>query len=333
MKNYLNFGRLSVAILMVFHFNGTVNCQTSLNENFDYPAGSYLTANGWNAHSSVNVNAVSVASPGLVYPGYPSSDIGLSALLANNGEDVSKTFTSVTTGSAYCAFLVRVISFENDYFLHLAGTTVGNNYKGRVFTSGTGDSFDFGLSKGSGTPVYTTGAPYSTGITYLLVLKYTIAGGASNDTVSLYIITDQVPASEPDLPSIGPVADAGQTDLSNVSAVALRQYSSGQNILVDGIRVALTWEAVTGSVTGTGRQTIQDNLTLFPVPAIEDLKVSNTMNIKVIEIIDITGRVVITVKTKNLYEIRIPVSYLPRGLYFARFTTEYGRIIKKFIKE
>jgi hypothetical protein len=57
------------------------------------------------------------------------------------------------------------------------------------------------------------------------------------------------------------------------------------------------------------------------------------MNIKVIEIIDITGRVVITIKTKNLNEIRIPVNYLPRGLYFARFTTENGRIIKKFIKE
>lgn len=333
MKNYLYLMRLSAIILVILHLNVSGNCQTLLNENFDYPLGSYLTSNGWNAHSSAGVNAVLIGTQGLAFPGYPSSDVGLSASLANNGEDINRTFTAPVSGSVYCAFLIRVNAFDNDYFLHLAGTPVGNNYKGRVFTGGTGNSFDFGLSKGSGTPVFTTGSPFITGTVYLIVLKYTIVSGASNDIVSLYILTDLIPATEPSLPSIGPLSDEGQTDLTNVSAVALRQYSSAQNILIDGIRIAQTWEdAVTGTLTGIEQQTITDNINLSPVPVMEELSISNAMNIKRIEIIEIGGRTVMTVDVTNCNEVRLPVSSLTRGLYFVRLTIDRGKVIRKFIK-
>ena len=146
-----------------------------------------------------------------------------------DGEDVNKTFTTVSSGDVFCAFLVQINAIDSGYFLHLAGTPFGTNYKARVFINGTGNSFSFGFSKGTETPVYTAGSPFITGVTYLLVLKYSIVEGVSNDAVSLYIITGSVPATEPSIPTIGPLTD-GQSDLANVSAIALRQYSNQTKI-------------------------------------------------------------------------------------------------------
>jgi hypothetical protein len=331
MKNYLYLMRLSVAILVAVIKTHAGNSQTLLNENFSYPSGALLTANGWNAHSSAGVNPVVVSPQGLVFQDYPSSDIGLSALLANNGEDVNKTFTTVITGSVFCAFLVKVTTFDNDYFLHLAGSPVGNNYKGRVFTSGTGNSFNFGLSKGSGTVVFTTGSSFTTGSTYLMILKYSIVEGASNDMVSLYIITGSIPSTEPTTPSIGPLTDAGQTDLTNVSSVAMRQYSVAQNIQVDGIRVATKWEDLVGIVTCNENLTMK-NPVIYPVPVSEELTISNVHNGTLIEIFDITGKKVISTKTEATNNYKIPVKNLLPGLYMLRITTSGGIHIMRFVK-
>src|SRR5664280_2381226 len=108
MKNYLYFMRLSAAILVALHLNVDGNCQTLLIENFSYPSGTFLTANGWTAHDAAGTNPVVVSSSGLVFQGYPSSEIGLSALLGNSGEDVNRTFTAVTSGKVFCAFLIKV---------------------------------------------------------------------------------------------------------------------------------------------------------------------------------------------------------------------------------
>lgn len=331
MKNYLYFMRLSVAILIAILLNLEGNCQTLLNENFNYVSGTCLTANGWKAHDDADSNSVKVSSTGLVFQGYPSSNIGLSALLANKGEDVNKTFTTVSSGTVFCAFLVQVNAIATDYFLHLAATTVVS-HRGRVFIKGTGNSFIFGLSKGSGTPVYTTGSPFTKGVTYLIVLKYSIVEGVKNDVVSLYVITGLIPGTEPSIPTIGPLADALETDLAKVSAVALRQYSPNQNILVDGIRVASKWEDAVSALTGNEEPSRTDNPVLYPVPVSEELIVSNARNVTMIEIFDFTGRKVISVKTKATDNIKIPVNQLSPGLYILRLNTSGGIKIIKFIK-
>jgi hypothetical protein len=267
-----------------------------------------------------------------VFPGYQSSDIGLSAVLSNTGEDVNKIFTTVSSGNVFCAFLVKVNSSDNEYFLHLSGTPIGTNYKGRVIANGTGNSFNFGLSKGSENAVLTTGSPYTAGVTYLLVLKYSITAGASNDEVSLFIITVSVPATEPSVPTIGPLADAGQTDLTNVSAVVLRQNSSAQNILVDGIRVASKWADAVGVLTGKEDPSMSDNPVLYPVPVKDELIACNILDVNMIEIFDLTGRKLISVKTEFADIIRIPVSHLSHGLFIVRLYTTGGTKIMKFIK-
>jgi hypothetical protein len=332
MKNYLYFMRLSGAILVALHLNAAGNCQTLLNENFSYPSGTSLTANGWNAHSGAETNPILVGTQGLVFPGYPSSDIGLCALLANNGQDVNKTFATVTTGPVYCAFLVQVQAIANGYFLHLGGTPIGNNHYGKVFINGTGNSFNFGLSKETADTVYTTGSPFTKGATYLIILKYSIVEGAKNDEVSLYIITGSIPATEPSVATIGPLADAGETDLANVSAVALRQYSAKQNIMVDGIRVATKWEVAVSALTGIEDPSRPDNPVLYPIPVSSELIISNARNVTMIEIFDFTGRKVISLNTEANEVVKIPVNHLKRGLYLIRLCTPGSIKIMKFIK-
>jgi hypothetical protein len=306
--------------------------QTLLVENFNYSTGSALTANGWTAHSVAGNNPVLTCSPGLIYPGYPSSNIGLAAALSNDGEDVNKTFTQITTGNVYCAFLVKAGSVTNDYFLHLSNSAISSN-RARVYMKGTGTSFSFGLSKGAETVIYTPGSTYSTATTYLLIMKYIIVDGTTNDMVSLYILTGSIPATEPSVPSIGPVNDAGQSDLSNVAAVALRQYSGSQNIVIDGIRVAQKWEDAVSITTGGASLSIRNVPYIYPNPVINKLTIENRSDAELIEIRDLSGRVCFSIR-KGLGEMdNLDVSSLKRGIYFVRITSLSGTKTIKLIKE
>ena len=323
--------RLSVAILVAMYQNQAGNCQTLLlNENFDYVAGSNLTSNGWSAHSGAGTNPVKVNSAGLSFPGYPSSDIGLSALLAKDGEDVNRSFITVTSGTVFCAFLVQVNVIVKGYFLHLFNSSIGSQ-KGKVFINGKDNFYNIGLSMGTVDTVYTTGSPFTIGKTYLIVLKYSIVEGVNNDEVSLYIITGSIPGTEPATPTTGPLTD-GKSDLNNVSAVALRQYSAKQNILVDGIRVATKWEDLVGTVTGDNDLSMKDNPVLYPDPVSTELTISNLHNIKILEIFDITGRKVISVKPEDTDYYKIPVTHLSRGFFLLRVTTQEGTKTMKFFK-
>ena len=209
-------------------------------ENFDYDALTNLTDNGWTAHSGAGTQPITVNDGGLIFTGYPSSGIGNAALLDNNGEDVSRSFSTVSSGTVYVSFMVNVQTIAGGYFLHLGQSTIGSTFRGKVFIGGTGSNLNFGLSKGSNTAT-TTADIYSTNTTYLLVLKYNIVAGDLNDEVSLYVFnTSDDFSSEPVTPTIGPLTDAGQSDI-DPGTVALRQYSATQNIIVDGIRIAQTW--------------------------------------------------------------------------------------------
>lgn len=332
MKNYLYFMRLSAAMLIILLNNTGVVCQTLLTENFSYPEGSSLTSNGWIAHNGEGTNPVKVYSSGLTFSGYASSNIGFSATLNNTGEDVYRSFATVTSGTVYCALLVKVNACDNEYFFHLAGSAVGTNYKGRIYADGTGTTFNFGLSKGTGNVVYTSGSPFSTGVTYLVILKYSIVEGASNDIVSLFIVPGSIPATEPSSPSIGPLTDGVPPDLTNVGSVALRQNSALQNIIVDGIRVSQRWEDAVGALT-TDPDLRKYNLpVIYPVPATDELTISYSRRIKRIEIFDISGRNVVS-KNEDLTDpVRIPVNHLKPGLYILRLHTSGGIEAMRFVK-
>ncbi|PIQ07695.1 MAG: hypothetical protein COW71_15750, partial [Ignavibacteriales bacterium CG18_big_fil_WC_8_21_14_2_50_31_20] len=234
--------KITLLFLIVFGLVQVGFGQTSLLvENFDYTAGDLLTDHGWTAHSGAGTQSITVNDGGLSFTGYPSSGIGNAALLDNNGEDVNKTFTEQTSGSIYASYLINVSGISSSYFSHFGATTIGSTFRGKTFISGTAPNLNFGVSVGSNTAT-NSATTYSTGVTYLVVLKYTIVAGSNNDQVSLFIFSDGDDFStEPVTPTIGPLTDVAQSDLPNVGSFALRQFNASENLIIDGIRISDSW--------------------------------------------------------------------------------------------
>ena len=220
-----------------------VKADLLLVENFEYDAGQNLTSNGWTAFSSGGTNPITVASGSLTFPDYISSGIGNSALLDNNGEDDRKSFTQVSSNIIYASALVKISTAYAGYFFHFRS---GSTNIGRLFVK-SGSDYYFGLTKNDNTGNYTS-SKYNYDQTYLIVLKYEFKPGENDDEVSLYVFNSGADhSSEPVTPTLGPCTDG--SDVSDIDNIALRQFNSGQNITVDGIRIATTWSEATLPVT------------------------------------------------------------------------------------
>jgi len=215
-----------------------------LEENFDYgdTSGNLTSVSGgnWVAHSATGTVPVQYTPSGLSMPRYGSSGVGGAAVITSSGgssaEDVNRTFENQTSGTVYLAALVRVISATStgDYFLHLkdAGTS---NFRPRIWVKDESGILRFGLGGTSAT--YST-VDFSYNTTYLVVAKYNLTTG---DAV-LYVLDNPLPA-EPGSPLVGPLSIGTQS----VQAVAIRQGGNSRPAaIIDGIRVATTWEEVIG---------------------------------------------------------------------------------------
>lgn len=214
-----------------------------LDDNFDYAEGSDLVGqNGW-VLGTAGTNKVTISTMGLSYPGYPDSDTGLAAAFNPLSDRVQKSFTGTLNNSYFYAFLIRVNSVgTGDFF---AGFFSGNAFRGRVYLKADGNGFQFGLVKTTtGTVTYTTGAPFSFGTTYLVVVKYDFIAGSGNDEVSLFINPD-LNANNPGSPVIGPLTDTGNDVSANVFAIQGR--TNAGSFSLDGLRIATTWNAIKGT--------------------------------------------------------------------------------------
>ena len=222
-------------------------------EDFDYTIGSLLTAKGWTAHSGAGTNSEAVLTSTITYPGYLSSGLGgETALIAGSvGEDVNRTFTAQTSGTIFASFLVNVTSptLTGDYFFHIGASTIATTFRGRVFVKkDASNNIYFGISQGASPAIinYTTTA-YSLNTTYLIVLKYDIVPGTTNDVASIYIN----PTLNAPIPTTGWTTntDGAVADLANVGSVALRQggATSTPALKIDGIRISTLWSDIVGA--------------------------------------------------------------------------------------
>ena len=220
-------------------------------ENFDYTASSALIGQGgWTITGTSTVNAITVGNSGLTYTGYLGSGIGNSIPLANNGQDIYLGFTSQSSGSVYASLLVNVSAAQSggDYFFHLgqALATTSAFYARLYVRLAANSNLTFGIAKSSavaGSPAYSDSI-YSTGTTYLIVVKYTFnTGTTTDDAVSLFVLSDpSLPSSEPGTPTVGPLTTT-QTDATALVEINLRQGNStlAATVTVDGIRVGTAW--------------------------------------------------------------------------------------------
>lgn len=243
-------------------------------EDFNYAAGALLTANNWTAHSGAGTNAVAVTAPGLTYTGYASSGVGNAVTLATSGEDVNRTFPVQATGSTYAACLVNLsdafVDPSGGYFFHLGPDPISTTFRGRLYArKDANNAISFGITKAGvtlPTDIAFTPFSYSLNTTYLLVVKYTVVAGATNDTVSL-IVNPVLPGTEPAPTVTAPDVAGGDID---PGSVAIRQgtATTAPTLRLDGIRVADSWaDVIGGGVTPTPTPTPSPSPTPTPSPS------------------------------------------------------------------
>lgn len=315
-------------------------------ENFDYLAGDSLNAKygGWTAHAQVGTLPPKVIAQGLSYPGYPSSGIGNAVQLLSVGEDINRKVPtaadSITSGSAYVSFLVRVDTAKTgDIFLHLGqySFTSTSAQRARVYVkaASTGSSnIAFGVFKGSSTtvvnPVYTD-TIYKKGTTYLVVLKYNFVPGTTpNDFCNLWVN----PAIAPTEPAPA-LTDSSYTvsDLFSVGTVCLRQgtTTSSPSVIIDGIRLAKSWNAAIGQVTAVNdpaNKVVEFRMNQnYPNPFNPTTKISYALpmaaNVK-ITVFNTIGKEISTLlnssQNQGYHELNFDASNLPSGMYFYRIS-------------
>lgn len=215
-------------------------------EDFDYTAGSLLTDNGWTNHSGTGT-FIPITAGSLVYTGYPSSGIGNHVILeggSGSREDVNVGLTELNTNGdvVYFSFLVNVASASAtpEYYMHIgdrASPTSFTTFSARVFVQDDAGTLRFGISNTSTPTMGTTN--FNFGTTYLLIAKYTINTGGT-DECKLWVLSSGVP---PDEVSAGtPEATNSITSGQDViDAIALRQGFNAYSLQVDGVRIGTTW--------------------------------------------------------------------------------------------
>ena len=232
----------------------STHAQVLLVEDFDYPIGSTLISNGWTMTGNSPDNPIQVGD-GLAFNGYAGSGIGGAALVNNNYQDVNKGFTQVTTGTLYVAFLFKTGSTNSQgYFFHLAEADTSGacstKFLSRVFVNGNGTQV--GIAQNSTFPTGNT-LTVTPGTTYLGVIEQDLTTGSCK----LYVF-NQFPSSQP---TTGFVTSA-TTTTNKAGFVCLRQYHNNQDITVDGIRVATTWDDAVAAASSN-----QAAAPTFSVPA------------------------------------------------------------------
>lgn len=325
--------------------------KTYLRENFNYAAGSLLTANGWYSHSTptTNPNFMAVTNEGLSWSKttYIGSGKGRAAAVVNNGSDENRPFDSwADTMSVYASFLVKADSAigttNSGYFFHFVQymnpanpvfTSTSTSFRARVY-SAPGSSvttFKIGLTFNS-TAVTDGGVSedLNVGETYLVVAKYTFISGADNDQVSIYVFKDgDNITSEPSKPTVGPLTRTGTApDLSSIQGVALRQFANGQKIIVDGIYARNHWNMTTEG-TSSAKDIHAAALSLYPNPSAEriiNISSTDTNPIKA-TVYDVSGRVMFDGNVQN----QIDLSHCFNGLYFVKMTQNNETISKKLV--
>jgi len=237
-------------LILCFLLVSSLGHSQLITENFDYAPGALLSANGWVAFSGAGSVPIVATSPGLTYTDYVGSGIGIATTIVNGAgsrEDDYKSFSSTqTSGSIYTSMMVNVTagSLTDDYFAAYLPSTSLTLFNGRLYCKNDGlGNISFGISKttaASGGIVYGP-ATFTTGVTYVLILKYTFnVGTTTDDVITLYAFSGAIPAIEPGIAYAGPVGGSA-TDLVDLDRFVLRQTSGTLNIMVDGIYTENSW--------------------------------------------------------------------------------------------
>lgn len=266
--------RVLLAVPLLFLMAAGSGATLLMEENFDYAVGQ-LTDNGGGANVSGGNwvdfsgtgNYIPVTAGSLSYTDYPSSGSGNKIAIVSvtiSAEDAYRNFSQyqLIGATVYSSLLVNVSNTTGlaanshttgDYFAGLMPVTGTTVYVGRVcIRQGVAaNTFNIGLrasSSNTTTTWYT--ADLNIGTTYLIVIRYQMVAGATNDVAAMFI--------NPTLGSLEPTPNLTQTSAldsepDSIGRFAIRQgYSSTgpiatPNADIDGIRIGTSWSDISGT--------------------------------------------------------------------------------------
>lgn len=208
-------------------------------EDFNYPLGDDLTGHGW--YTQYGDPSGITLTNGLEFTGYIGSSVGNAAIIdcKSGSSQPHLAFKEVSKGTIYAAFLFQpVINYKKGYFFALRDNNKAEfNLNARVLLDA--DS-RIGLTFADNQKAVFTEEALDGQKVYLIVVKYTILEGANNDEVSLFVL-EQPAATEPTEPTIRTLVDNSKKDIAPAN-VQLRGYDADGWLVIDGLRVATTWE-------------------------------------------------------------------------------------------
>ncbi|MGN1252808.1 MAG: hypothetical protein ACI4US_08125, partial [Muribaculaceae bacterium] len=274
LSHLLSAGALSLSLLTA----SGASAEVIFTETFDYPVGNLYGNPGW-LQSNNKDNPIQVTATTLSLDGFASGkSVKLTPIDAKD-QDVLKpfyaasandTYTAIADGSVYAAFLINVQKVTNRAYVTGFGSTNSSNKitDGFSITGPYGITFVspsesegkyfLGISKSStktdinkATTLSNTELDYNT--TYLVVLKYTVLSGTSNDTFEAWI-NPVAGAAEPATADV--TADSSKGDpLRGLASFAICQTSTfdtkAPEMLVGPVRIATTWDELWSEGGGT----------------------------------------------------------------------------------
>lgn len=331
--------KLILAFACICALHATAFSQKVFAEDFLFgPTGNLENNNGWFKSGIDFPYNIKVAAPGLTYKDYVGSARGNACQIANagNGDVVIKNLDSaITAGAAYLSLMIQVDSLPSTvtegYCISFNPNTGGTNLNTSLYIKRLSDStFNLGVQKEIENTISYASNTFERGKTYLVVLKYSIVDGAGNDTNSLYVFTQGVPATEPATPAAG--TNDGGDYTGQASVVLNNNYAqtglTGCNIKLDGIRVGTSWATsvldVLSSVPGEQtRESVAHNNS--PNPFAQKTVIHYqipTKGLVQIDVLDASGRLVAGLlhekQETGAHTIHWDASALPPGLYVYR---------------
>ncbi len=226
-------------------------------DDFNYTAGSLTTNSGGNwVNTSGTAAQLQVTTPGLTYAGYGGA-VGTTnkvSLLETGSEDVQRAFTPAVSGSVYVSFLINVANANDltvntgtgDYFFGIVPVVPSTLFAGRLYIrQGTTSGFQLGLKFNGSTGNATawasgTGDNLAFGTTHLVVMRYTLNSGTTNDDV-IDIWANPTLSATPPTPTLSVTSAVAAGDLTAAAGLLLRQGTNTGNVDVDGIIVGTDW--------------------------------------------------------------------------------------------
>ncbi len=236
-------------------------------ESFDYTAGNLYSSestNGWWKNTGTETDPIQVIDGSLTYAGYESTSVGHSIKLkeTQSAQKVYKKFNGdqmVASGSIYYAALINIESAtgvtgtNTSYFMAMCAQTKNGLSDGGSGTdvaklsaiAASEGKYKLAISRAN-TTLDSTKTEYEFGKTYLVVVKYTIVEGETNDIVSLYVnpTTTTEPANADAIYDKTSGSDVSTTN-GGFAALVVRQGATASKkapiLTLDAIRVATAW--------------------------------------------------------------------------------------------